>query len=144
VLLTSSDAVLAALPPALLAEAQLLRERAMSQYQARGLFGGAHRIRHRQNSLGIGGGTETAALDRAVGVGAGTGITVGHRPLTPSSSTRIKEDEGSPLVETDALKAILRLIRLAQVWNMSFLVSVSLLYVTAEIVNGCVAESPIP
>jgi hypothetical protein len=112
VLLTSSEAVLAALPPALLAEAQLLRERAINQYQARSLFGGAHRIRHRQNILGIGAGTGTAAMDR--GEGAGAGVNVGRRPAAPSSSTRVQEAEGNPLVDTAALKAMLRLLRLAQ------------------------------
>jgi E3 ubiquitin-protein ligase HUWE1 len=116
VLLTSSEAVLAALPPALLAEAQLLRERAINQYQARSLFGGAQRIRHRQNILGIGAGTGTAAMDR--GEGAGAGVNVGRRPAAPSSSTRVQEAEGNPLVDTAALKAMLRLLRLAQVWNV--------------------------
>jgi E3 ubiquitin-protein ligase HUWE1 len=46
VLLTSSEVVLVALPPALLVEAQLLCEKAINQYQARSLFGGAQRIRH--------------------------------------------------------------------------------------------------
>ncbi len=117
VLLTSSEAVLAALPPALLAEAQLLRERAINQYQARSLFGGAQRIRHRQNILGIGAGTGTAAMDRGEGAGAGAGVTVGRRPAALSSSTRVQEAEGNPLVDTAALKAMLRLLRLAQVWN---------------------------
>lgn len=114
--MTSSEAVLAALPPALLAEAQLLRERAMNQYQARGLFGGAaHRIAHRRNALGVGGGTGTAAMDRGVGAGAGA-ITVGRRPVALNNTTKMKEAEGKPLVDTSALKAFLRLLRLAQVF----------------------------
>ncbi|GJR71645.1 E3 ubiquitin protein ligase UPL1 [Tanacetum coccineum] len=43
VLLTSSEAVLSAFPSPLLAEAQMLRDRAMSHYQARSLFGNSHR-----------------------------------------------------------------------------------------------------
>lgn len=117
-LLTSSDAVLNALPPALLAEANLLRERALNQYQARGLFGGAaHRITHRRNTLGVGAGAGTAAMDR--GVGSGAGITVGRRPVAVSGSTKMKEAEGKPLVDTAALKAMLRLLRLAQVMNIA-------------------------
>lgn len=117
VLLTSSEAVLAALPPALLAEAQLLRERAMNQYQARGLFGGAtHRITHRRNTLGVGAGagTGTATMDR--GLGSGAGLVVGRRPVALSSNSKMKEAEGKPLVDIGALKALLRLLRLAQVF----------------------------
>lgn len=115
--MTSSEAVLAALPPALLAEAQLLRERAMNQYQARGLFGGAtHRITHRRNTLGVGAGAGagTATLDR--GLGSGAGLVVGRRPVALSSNSKMKEAEGKPLVDTAALKALLRLLRLAQVF----------------------------
>lgn len=119
--MTSSEAVLAALPPALLAEAQLLRERAMNQYQARGLFGGAtHRITHRRNTLGVGAGagTGTTTMDRALGSGAG--LVVGRRPVALSSNSKMKEAEGKPLVDTAALKALLRLLRLAQVRHMQF------------------------
>jgi E3 ubiquitin-protein ligase HUWE1 len=115
VLLTSSEAVLAALPPALLAEAQLLRERAMNQYQARGLFGGAtHRITHRRNTLGVGAGAGagTGTMDR--GLGSGAGLVGGRRPVALSSNSKMKEAEGKPLVDTSALKALLRLLRLAQ------------------------------
>uniref|UniRef100_A0A7I4AEX4 HECT-type E3 ubiquitin transferase n=1 Tax=Physcomitrium patens TaxID=3218 RepID=A0A7I4AEX4_PHYPA len=113
VLLTSSEAVISALPPALIAEAQLLRERAMNQYQARGLFGGAtHRITHRRNNLGSGTGAGTATIGRSLGAGAG--LVVGRRPAALSSNSKIKEAEGKPLVDTAALKALLRLLRLAQ------------------------------
>ncbi|KAJ7561891.1 hypothetical protein O6H91_03G045900 [Diphasiastrum complanatum] len=113
VLLTSSEAVLAALPPALLAEAQLLRERAVShQYQARGLFGGAHRMAARRNNLNVATGGHTA-IDR--GVGGTSGFGVGRRPGLPfNGETKVKEAEGRPLVDTAALKAMLRLLRLAQ------------------------------
>ncbi|KAL2630710.1 hypothetical protein R1flu_015396 [Riccia fluitans] len=114
VLLTSSESVLAALPPALLAEAQLLRERAMNQYQARGLRFGGHRIGSRRNNLGIGTGGGATAMDR--GVGGGTGLPIGRsRNTMPLSAVgRVKEAEGKPLVDVAALKAMLRLLRLAQ------------------------------
>ncbi|CAM6105472.1 unnamed protein product [Calypogeia fissa] len=112
VLLTSSEAVLAALPPALLAEAQLLRERAMNQYQARGLFGG-HRIGNRRNNLGVTAGGSPTAIER--GVVGGAGLSLGRRPAgTLTSGIKVKEAEGNPLVDTIALKALLRLLRLAQ------------------------------
>ena len=90
----------------------------MNQYQARGLFGGAtHRITHRRNTLGVGAGTGTgsAIMDRALGAGAG--LVVGRRPVAHTSNSRMKEAEGKPLVDTAALKALLRLLRLAQVFG---------------------------
>ncbi|BFI34167.1 E3 ubiquitin-protein ligase HUWE1 [Marchantia polymorpha subsp. ruderalis] len=113
VLLTSSESVLAALPPALIAEAQLLRERALSQYQSRGLFGG-HRIGRGRNNMGVGTGGGATAIDR--GVGGATGLPIGRsRNTMPLSAVgRVKEAEGKPLVDTAALKAMLRLLRLAQ------------------------------
>lgn len=114
VLLTSSEAVLAALPPALLAEAHLLRERAaMTQYQARGLFGG-HRISSRRNNVGVGTGTGPTPVDRGVGVGAGLSISRRSGEAL-GSGTRTKEAEGRPLVDTVSLKAMLQLLQLAQV-----------------------------
>ncbi|KAJ7557451.1 hypothetical protein O6H91_05G127400 [Diphasiastrum complanatum] len=111
VLLTSSEAVLAALPPALLAEAQLLRERVSHQFQARSLFGGAHRLASRRNNLTVAPGH--MGMDR--GAGGTSGFGAGRRPGLPfSGETRVKEAEGKPLVDTAALKAMLRLLRLAQ------------------------------
>ncbi|MCO5577300.1 hypothetical protein L7F22_031127 [Adiantum nelumboides] len=91
VLLTSSESVLAALPPALLAEARLLRERAMSQLQARSIFGAPHRL---------------GGLNFDAGRRSTSGIIGG--------GSKLKEGEGKPLVDTLALKALLRLLRLAQ------------------------------
>ncbi|KAL8142163.1 hypothetical protein V2J09_015195 [Rumex salicifolius] len=107
VLLTSSEAVLSALPSPLLAEAQLLRDRAMSHYQARSIFGGSHRLTSRRNSLGFG---QQSAMDR------GVGVTIGRRlaPSISGDSLKVKEIEGEPLFDTDALKALIRLLRLAQ------------------------------
>ncbi|XVE80553.1 hypothetical protein DITRI_Ditri14bG0149300 [Diplodiscus trichospermus] len=106
VLLTSSDAVLSALPSPLLAEAQMLRDRAMSHYQARSLFGGSHRLNSRRNGLG---------LDRQTVMDRGVGVTLGRRPgSTISDSLKVKEIEGEPLVNAKSLKALIRLLRLAQ------------------------------
>lgn len=110
VLLTSSEAVLAALSPALLAEAQMLRERAMNEYQARSLFGGGHRLGGRRHNMSTGGQT---AMDR--GVGSSVGLTLGRRPVASLGNLlKMKEVEGKPLVDTGALKAMLQLLRLAQ------------------------------
>ncbi|PPD95047.1 hypothetical protein GOBAR_DD07921 [Gossypium barbadense] len=106
VLLTSSEAVLSALPSPLLAEAQMLRDRAMSHYQARSLFGGSHRLSNRRNGLG---------LDRQTVMDRGVGITLGRRPgSTISDSLKVKEIEGEPLLNSNSLKALIRLLRLAQ------------------------------
>ncbi|OMP04235.1 hypothetical protein COLO4_09844 [Corchorus olitorius] len=106
VLLTSSEAVLSALPSPLLAEAQMLRDRAMSHYQARSLFGGSHRLNNRRNTLG---------LDRQTVMDRGVGVTLGRRPgSTISDSLKVKEIEGEPLLNANSLKALIRLLRLAQ------------------------------
>ncbi|KAI6688704.1 hypothetical protein NL676_025532 [Syzygium grande] len=105
VLLTSSEAVLSALPSPLLAEAHMLRDRAMSHYQARSLFGSSHRLSNRRNGLGF----DRPAMDR------GVGVTIGRRASsTVSDSLKMKEYEGEPLLDTNALKALIRLLRLAQ------------------------------
>ncbi|XP_068637077.1 E3 ubiquitin-protein ligase UPL1-like isoform X2 [Aristolochia californica] len=106
VLLTSSDVVLSALPSPLLAEAQMLRDRAMSHYQARSLFGGSHRLGGRRNGLG---------LDRQTVMDRGVGVTVGRRAVSAiANSLKVKEIEGRPLLDADALTALIRLLRLAQ------------------------------
>ncbi|KAL5803856.1 hypothetical protein ACOSQ3_030656 [Xanthoceras sorbifolium] len=104
VLLTSSEAVLSALPSPLLAEAQMLRDRAMSHYQARSLFGGSHRLNSRRNGLGF-----DRQMDR------GVGVTISRRAASASTdSLKVKEIEGEPLLDANALKALIRLLRLAQ------------------------------
>ncbi|KAJ0477367.1 putative HECT domain, armadillo-like helical, HECT, E3 ligase catalytic domain-containing protein [Helianthus annuus] len=106
VLLTSSEAVLSALPSPLLAEAQMLRDRAMSHYQARSLFGNSHRLNNRRNGLGF---------DRQTVIDRGVGVTVGRRASSALlESLKVKEVEGDPLLDPDALKALIRLLRLAQ------------------------------
>ncbi|KAL8239183.1 hypothetical protein R6Q59_015750 [Mikania micrantha] len=106
VLLTSSEAVLSALPSPLLAEAQMLRDRAMSHYQARSLFGNNHRLNNRRNGLGF---------DRQTVIDRGVGVTIGRRASSALlESMKVKEVEGDPLLDPDALKALIRLLRLAQ------------------------------
>ncbi|KAL7249065.1 hypothetical protein ACSBR1_011264 [Camellia fascicularis] len=106
VLLTSSDAVLSALPSPLLAEAQMLRDRAMSHYQARSIFGSTHRSNNRRNGLGF---------DRQTMMDRGVGITIGRRASSAlAEGLKLKEIEGEPLLNAHALKALIRLLRLAQ------------------------------
>ncbi|KAI3769136.1 hypothetical protein L6452_00236 [Arctium lappa] len=106
VLLTSSEAVLSALPSPLLAEAQMLRDRAMSHYRAQSLFGSNQRLNNRRDGLGL---NSRAVIDR------GVGITIGRKAsYTLAESLKVKEVEGEPLLDTDALKAFIRLLRLAK------------------------------
>ncbi|KAJ9153952.1 hypothetical protein P3X46_027337 [Hevea brasiliensis] len=106
VLLTSSEAVLSALPSPLLAEAQMLRDRAMSHYHARSLFGGSHRLTSRRNGLGS---------DRQTVMDRGVGVTIGRRTASAiANSMKVKEIEGEPLLDANALKALIRLLRLSQ------------------------------
>ncbi|CAL1353898.1 unnamed protein product [Linum trigynum] len=106
VLLTSSEAVLSALPSPLLAEAQMLRDRAMSHYQARSLFGSSHRLSGRRNGLGF---------DRQTVMDRGVGVSIGRRATsTVADGMRVKEIEGEPLLDANALRALIRLLRLAQ------------------------------
>lgn len=104
VLLTSSEAVLSALPSALLAEAQMLRDRAVSHYHARSsLFGGSHRL-----------GGRRLAVDRQTVIDRGVGVSVGQRASAITTSLKVKEIEGTPLLDSNALKALIRLLKLAQ------------------------------
>ncbi|XP_043690385.1 E3 ubiquitin-protein ligase UPL1-like isoform X2 [Telopea speciosissima] len=106
VLLTSSEAVLSALPSPLLAEAQMLRDRAMSHYQALSLFGSSHRLNGRRNSL---------AFDRQTVMDRGVGVSIGRRAVSAiADSLKVKEVEGAPLLDANALKGLIRLLRLAQ------------------------------
>lgn len=111
-LLTSSEAVLSALPSPLLAEAQILRDRAMSHYQARSLFGSGHRLNNRRNGLGF---VRRPVMDR------GVGVTIERRSAL-SDALKVKEIEGEPLLDANALKALIRLLRLAQVSLVIFII----------------------
>ncbi|XP_072964095.1 E3 ubiquitin-protein ligase UPL1-like isoform X2 [Typha angustifolia] len=112
VLLTSSEAVLSALPSALLAEAQMLRDREFSRYHARGsLFGGSHRLGNRR-----------LAVDRQTVMDRGVGVTIGRRIVSAAAgSSKGKEVEGIPLLDSNSLKALIRLLRLAQPLNKGLL-----------------------
>ncbi|KAH6837954.1 hypothetical protein C2S53_000423 [Perilla frutescens var. hirtella] len=96
VLLTSSDAILANLTPALVAEANMLRERFARRYNQT-LFGIYPRNRRGESSR------RGDGLDRAGG--ALSRRSIGVKPV---------EADGSPLVETEGLKALIRLLRVVQ------------------------------
>ncbi|GMY07746.1 E3 ubiquitin-protein ligase UPL2-like [Fagus crenata] len=100
VLLTSSDAILANLTPALVAEANMLRERFAHRY-SRTIFGMYSRSRRGEPSRrgeGIG-----SSLERAGG-------SVARRSI----GAKLVEADGAPLVDTDALHAMIRLLRVVQ------------------------------
>ncbi|CAH9121740.1 unnamed protein product [Cuscuta epithymum] len=94
VLLTSSDAILANLTPALVAEANLLRERFARRYN-RSLFGVYPRSRRGESSR-RGEGLDRAGIARRL---------LGSKPV---------EADGSPLVDVDDLKALIRVLRIFQ------------------------------
>ncbi|KAI3685937.1 hypothetical protein L1987_79606 [Smallanthus sonchifolius] len=99
VLLTSSDDVLSNLTPALVAEANMLRER--FRRHNRTLFGMFPRSRRGESSRrgeGIG-----SCLDRI-------SATITHR----STGSQPVETKGAPLVDTNDLKAMTRLLRVVQ------------------------------
>lgn len=110
VLLTSPEEVLAALPSPLLAEAQMLRDRARSHYQDHSLFGEDHRPRGRENGMVYNGQPE---IDRGTVDSVGLSL---QSKLSSSliNSVEVKEVEGKSLVDTVALKSLLQLLRLAQ------------------------------
>ncbi|CAN4122413.1 unnamed protein product [Withania somnifera] len=95
VLLTSSDAILANLTPALVAEANMLRERFARRYN-RTLFGMYPRSRR-------GDSRRNEQLDRAGG-------TLSRK----SAGSRPVEADGSPLVDTEGVRALVRLLRVFQ------------------------------
>ncbi|KAM7259413.1 hypothetical protein ACFE04_015154 [Oxalis oulophora] len=100
VLLTSSDAVLANLTPALVAEANMLRERFAHRYRSRTLFGMHARNRRGESSRGgIGPGLERVG-----------GMIASRRP----NVAKLLEADGAPLVETGDLQAMIRLLRVVQ------------------------------
>ncbi|KAI3456803.1 hypothetical protein Pfo_013466, partial [Paulownia fortunei] len=105
VLLTSSEALLSALPSPLLAEAQMLRDRAMSHYHARSLFGSSQRLNSRGNRLGF---------DRQTAMDSGVGVSIGRRASSVAENLKLNELEGEPLLDANGLKALIRLLRLAQ------------------------------
>lgn len=97
VLLTSPDTLLATLTPALVAEANMLRERFAHRYHSSSLFGMNSRNRRGESSRRE---IMAAGLDRNG---------------DPSRSTsKPIETEGAPLVDEDALRALIRLLRVVQ------------------------------
>ena len=82
----------------------------MSHYQARSLFGTSHRLNNRRNGLGF---DRQTVIDRGVGVPF-------HRKAASaiSDSLKVKEIDGEPLLGANALKALIRLLRLAQVCHI--------------------------
>ncbi|KAG5018915.1 hypothetical protein JHK87_014770 [Glycine soja] len=100
VLLTSSDAILANLTPALVAEANMLRERFAHRY-SHTLFGMYPRSRRGETSRRDG---ISSGLD-----GAGGSITSRR-----SAGAKVIEADGAPLVDTEALHAMIRLFRVVQ------------------------------
>ncbi|XP_020586141.1 E3 ubiquitin-protein ligase UPL1-like isoform X2 [Phalaenopsis equestris] len=105
VLLTSSDAVLSALPSALLAEAQMLRDRVSSHYSARSsFFDGSQRLSSRR-----------LTVDRLTIMDRGVGATIGSRAASAiARNLNVKETEGMPLVDVTSLRSLIRLLRVAQ------------------------------
>ncbi|XP_021283908.1 E3 ubiquitin-protein ligase UPL2-like [Herrania umbratica] len=102
VLLTSSDAILANLTPALVAEANMLRERFAHRYHNRALFGMYPRNRRGESSR------------RSEGIGSSLDRMGGSIVSRRSVSAKIVEAEGAPLVGTEALQAMVRLLRIVQ------------------------------
>jgi len=124
VLLTSPDTLLATLTPALVAEANMLRERFAHRYHSSSLFGMNSRNRRGESSRRD---IMAAGLDRNTG--------------DPSRSTsKPIETEGAPLVDEDALKALIRLLRVVQVIVL-FLLCALFFYGMLGILN--VIASPI-
>lgn len=102
VLLTSSDAVLANLTPALVAEANMLRERFANRYHNRTLFGMYPRSRRGESSRRTEG--SGSSIER-IGGGLGSRRSLG---------AKLVEADGAPLVDTEALQSMIRLLRVVQ------------------------------
>ncbi|KAL5206475.1 hypothetical protein ABZP36_034684 [Zizania latifolia] len=99
VLLTSPDTLLATLTPALVAEANMLRERFAHRYHSGSLFGMNSRRRGESSR-------------RGEIIGSGLDRNAGDSSRQPT--TKPIETEGAPLVDKDALKALIRLLRVVQ------------------------------
>ncbi|KAK7301089.1 hypothetical protein RJT34_11949 [Clitoria ternatea] len=100
VLLTSPDTILANLTPALVAEANMLRERFAHRY-SRTLLGMYPRSRRGETS-------------RREGVGSGLDGAGGTISTRRFSGAKVVEADGAPLVDTEALHALIRLFRVVQ------------------------------
>ncbi|XP_022768487.1 E3 ubiquitin-protein ligase UPL2-like isoform X2 [Durio zibethinus] len=102
VLLTSSDAILANLTPALVAEANMLRERFAHRYHNHNLFGMYPRNRRGESSR------------RGEGIGSSLDRMAGSIVSRRSVSAKLIEAEGAPLVGREALQGMVRLLRMVQ------------------------------
>lgn len=81
----------------------MLRERFAHRYHSRTLFGMYPRSRRGESSRR----GEGSGLERAVGSSTSRRSVVG----------KLLEADGAPLVDTDALKGMIRLLRVVQVCN---------------------------
>ncbi|KAF5194891.1 E3 ubiquitin-protein ligase upl1-like protein, partial [Thalictrum thalictroides] len=102
VLLTSSDAILANLTPALVAEANMLRERFAHRYHSRTLFGMYPRNRRGEASR------------RGEAIGSGLARGGGSIASRRSAGGKVVEADGAPLVDGEALKGMIRVLRVVQ------------------------------
>ncbi|XP_031279241.1 E3 ubiquitin-protein ligase UPL2-like isoform X1 [Pistacia vera] len=102
VLLTSSDAILANLTPALVAEANMLRERFAHRYHNHTLFGMYPRNRRGESSR------------RGEGIGSSVDRSGGSITSRRNVAAKVVEADGSPLVGMEALQAMIRLLRVVQ------------------------------
>ena len=102
VLITSPDTLLATLTPALVAEANMLRERFAHRHRYGGTLFGMNSRRRGESSRH--GDISGSSLDRTTGDVA-----------RKSAAGKLIEADGAPLVDTDALKALIRLLRVVQV-----------------------------
>ncbi|KAJ1685644.1 hypothetical protein LUZ63_017034 [Rhynchospora breviuscula] len=91
VLLTSPDTLLATLTPALVAEANMLRERFAHRYHGGTMFGMGSRSRRGESSR-----------------------LLSHGDGSRQTSSKVVEADGTPLVDQNALKALIRLLRIVQ------------------------------
>ncbi|KAF7064261.1 hypothetical protein CFC21_070622 [Triticum aestivum] len=100
VLLTSPDTLLATLTPALVAEANMLRERFAHRYHSGSLFGMNSRNRRGESSR------------RGDIIGSGLDRNTGDS--SRQTASKLIETVGTPLVDKDALNALIRLLRVVQ------------------------------
>jgi E3 ubiquitin-protein ligase HUWE1 len=103
VLLTSPDTLLATLTPALVAEANMLRERFAHRYHSGSLFGMNSRNRRGESSRR--------------GDIIGTGLDRNAGDPSRQTTSKLIETEGTPLVDKDALNALIRLLQVVQVFS---------------------------
>ncbi|KAK8924004.1 E3 ubiquitin-protein ligase UPL1 [Platanthera zijinensis] len=102
VLLTSPDTLLATLTPALVAEANMLRERFAHRYHSSALLGMQSRSRRGEPSR------------RGDLIGSSADRNVVDSASRRSTVSKLVDAAGTPLVDKNALKALVRLLRVVQ------------------------------